>query len=217
MKSDFELKALMDALQSLYSRVASFVLNRRMDSYQKDSGSVVVDNLTTLLTDHIDRLAAAGSGKRESTPSQSSEHESPAAKQNLPAEEGETKPQAAAQNEQPAAKDLSMGRRKSERRVAMVGRTHSGLSRYFKSRRKESVLDPEMSDKLRKSTWTHINTALRLARQGDARTAKLHLDIASHALRESAHYMSREDHIAFTVDVEEKLGEITDQDENSRP
>ena len=215
MKSDFELKSLIDALQSLYSRVVSFALNKRMDSYHEDSGSVAVDNLTTLLADHIDRLADSSTRQRETTLSQSSEREPPAANQNLPEEEGATKHQAGEQNEQRAAKELSMGRRKSGRRETMVGRTLSGLSRYLQSRRKESVLDPEMSDKLRKSTWTHIHTALRLARQGDARSAKLHLDIASQALREAAHYMSREDHIAFTVEVEEKLGEITDKDGGS--
>jgi hypothetical protein len=73
------------------------------------------------------------------------------------------------------------------------------------------VLDPELSKKLKQSTWNHIHTALRLARQGEARNAKLHLDIASQALKEAAHYMSREEHIAFTVEVQEKLGEITGQ------
>lgn len=215
MKSDFELKALINALQVLYSRVASFVLNKRMDSYHEESGSVAVDNLTTLLSDHIDRLAESGSAKRGKNQAQGSERKSPAAEQNVPGPEGTTKRQTTAQNEQAAARDLSMARRKSDQRVTMVGRTLSGLGRYLRSRPKETVLDPEMSDKLKKSTWTHIHTALRLARQGDARTAKLHLDIASQALKEAAHHMSREDHIAFTVEVEEKLGEITDQDVRS--
>lgn len=77
------------------------------------------------------------------------------------------------------------------------------------------MLDPELSKKLKESTWNHIHTALRLARQGEAGTARLHLDIASQALKEAAHYMSREEHIAFTVEVEEKLGDITGQGSES--
>lgn len=193
MTSKYEIKALLHALQRLYSRIASLVLYKRMGSYRKEAGTVAGHDLTALLSDHIDRVAASrrASGQK-------------------------TQPQVSAQQDQTATQTLSPGRHHSGHQVSIVSRTLNGLGRHFKSRRTESVVDPELSKKLKMSTWTHIHTALRLARQGEERTAKLHLDIASHALEEAAHYMSREEYLAFTVEVEEKLGEITGQGMESK-
>jgi len=183
-----EIKALLHALQRLYSRIASIVLHKRMGSYREETGSVADHDLAALLSDHIDRLADS-----------------------RPANSGKTQPQVSVQKVQTATQNPSPDRRHADRPVSIVTRTFNGLGRYFKSSRTESVLDPELSEKLKKSTWNHIHTAFRLARQGEAGTAKLHLDIAAHALKEAAHYMSKEEHIAFTVEVEEKLAEITGQ------
>jgi hypothetical protein len=160
-----------------------------MGSYREEVGSVADQDFAALLSDHIDSLSAQG-----------------------PANSGKTQHPVSTQKVQSATQDASPGGHQSDHRVSLVSRTFNGLGMYFKSSQTESVLDPELSEKLKKSTWNHIHTALRLARQGDAGTAKLHLDIASQALKEAAHYMSREEHIAFTVEVEEKLGEITGQD-----
>jgi len=188
MTPEREINALLHALQRLYARITSLFLNKRMGSYREETGSVAGQDLATLLSDHIDRLAARG-----------------------PANSGETQRQASEQKVQTATQKPSPVRPASDHQVPIVSGTVKGLGRYFKSNRTEQVLDPELSEKLKKSAWDHIHTALRLARQGEARTAKLHLDIASQALKEAAHYMSREEHIAFTVEVEEKLGEITGQ------
>ena len=180
-----EIKALLHALQRLYARITALVLHKRMGSYREEAGSVAEHDFATLLSDLIDRLAAPG----------------PANSENIP-------PQVSAQT---ATQNPSPGRPDSDHMVSIVSRTFNGLGRYFKTSRTESDLDPELSEKLKQSTWNHIHTALRLARQGEAANAKLHLDIASQALKEAAHYMSREEHIAFTVEVQEKLGEITGQ------
>jgi hypothetical protein len=182
------IKALLHALQRLYARITSLVLHKRMGSYRDEAGSVADHDLATLLSDHIDRLAAPG----------------PANSENIP-------PQVSAQTAQTVTQNPSPGRPDSVRQVSIVKRTFNELGRYFKTSRTESILDPELSEKLKQSTWNHIHTALRLARQGEAANAKLHLDIASQALKEAAHYMSREEHITFTVEVREKLGEITGQ------
>jgi len=157
-----------------------------MSSYREEAGRVADHDLATLLSDHIDRLAAA-----------------------KPVDSGKTQRRVSGQKVDRATQNSSPLRPHSNHQVSIVSGTFSGLGRYFKSARTAVVLDPELSKKLKKSAWNHIHTAFRLARQGEARTAKLHLDIASQALKEAAHYMSREEHIAFTVEVEEKLGEIT--------
>jgi hypothetical protein len=192
MKPEGEINLLIQALQRLYSRIASFILEKRMGSYRGEAGSVADHRLSTLLSDHIDRLAESRPANGVKAQGKAPEHKVHTAtdKQRL---------------------NLSLGQRQSEHQVSIMSRALSGLGRYFRSKQTESVLDPEMSKKLKKSTWTHIHTAIRLARQGDARTAKLHLDIASQALQEAGHYMPKEEHIAFTVEIEEKLGEITAQ------
>ena len=188
MTSKYELKALLNALQRLYARITSLALNRRMGSYRKEAGTVADHDLSALLSDHIDRVAASRRADGE-----------------------KIQPQVSAPENPTATHTPSPARRDSGRRVPIVGRAFGGLGRYFRSRRTESVVDPELSKKLKTSTWNHIHTALRLARQGEERTAKLHLDFASQALKEAAHYMSKEEYLAFTVEVEEKLAEITGQ------
>jgi hypothetical protein len=188
MTPEREINTLLHALQRLYARITSLVLNTRMNSYREEAGSVADHDLSALLSDHIDRLADSGS-----------------------ADSGKTQREVSGQKVDIATQIPSQGRSHSDRQVSIISRTFNGLGRYFKSSRTAPVLDPELSKKLKKSAWNHINTALRLARQGEAGSAKLHLDIASQALKEAGHYMSREEHIAFTVEVEDKLGEITGQ------
>lgn len=188
MTPERKINALLHALQRLYARITSLLLHKRMGSYREEAGSVADHDLTTLLSDHIDRLAEP-----------------------RPANSGKSPRRVSGDDVHTATQNSTPGRPHAVHRVSIVSRTLNALGRYFKSGQTKTVLDPELSKKLKKSAWDHIHTALRLARQGDARTAKLHLDIASQALKEAAHYMSREEHIAFTVEVEEKLGEITGQ------
>lgn len=188
MVPEREINGLLQTLQRLYSWVTSRVLEKRMDSYREESGTGIAHNLDTLLSDHIDRIADTKAASGEGTQGHVS-----------------------VQKVQSATHNLSLGRRHSDHQTSIVSKTLSGLGRYFRSKPTETALDPELSKKLKQSTWHHIHAALRLARQGDARTAKLHLEIASQALKEAGHYMSREEHIAFRVEIEEKLGEITAQ------
>jgi hypothetical protein len=188
MIAERKINALLHALQKLYARITSLVLHQRMRSYREEAGNVSEHDLATLLSDHIDRLAAPGSPNS-----------------------GKIQPQVSERKAQTATQNPSPRRPHSGHQSSILSRTFNELGRYFKSSRTQPVLDPELSKKLQTSAWNHIHTALRLARQGEARTAKLHLDIASQALKEAAHYMSREEHLAFTVEVEEKLGEITGQ------
>ncbi|MEN8764205.1 MAG: hypothetical protein ABF290_17475 [Thiogranum sp.] len=188
MTPEREINALLHALQKLYARITSLVLHKRMDSYREEADSVADHDLASLLSDHIDRLAAP-----------------------RPENSGEQQHRVSEQKVQTVTQNSTPGRPHADHQVSIVGRTFSGLGRYLKSSRTETVLDPELSKKLKMSAWHHIHTALRLARQGEAETAKLHLDIASQALKEAAHYMSREEHIALIVEVEEKLGEISGQ------
>ncbi|MDH5387186.1 MAG: hypothetical protein OEY06_01910 [Gammaproteobacteria bacterium] len=76
------------------------------------------------------------------------------------------------------------------------------LSRYFKERSNGGETHPPIKDKLEHSVWEHIHATTRCARQGDKRKAKLHLNIASSAHRELAHYMSDKEQLAFAEKVD---------------
>jgi len=74
-----------------------------------------------------------------------------------------------------------------------------------------SHLNPEMGGVLRKRTWEHIHAALRLARQGDAKNARLHVDLANAALAEAAHYLTDEEISEFATALKEKLRELAEE------
>ena len=192
MTTERERSALLNALQRLYSRMNLLVLQRRMDSYREEVGSVANQDILGQLSDHIDRLAGASQTEGGQAPAEAHEQEDQA-------QDRYTMREGYPSNRQPS----------------IVSRVFNELAKYFKSRPAEAVLHPDLSRKLQDSTWDHIHTALRLARQGQARTAKLHLDIADQALKEAAHYMPREDYMAFTVAVKEKLADITRSDPSS--
>ena len=69
-------------------------------------------------------------------------------------------------------------------------------------------MQPHVSHKLQASVWEHLNTSLRLARQGEVQTAKFHADVANNALKEAARYMPEDEYAEFYGQVEKRLKEI---------
>lgn len=83
-----------------------------------------------------------------------------------------------------------------------------GFSKFLKSDKTHSRQYVYLSERLKKSAWTHIHSALRMARQGDKTSAKLHADIANSALKEASHYMPVEEYKVFCEEVTDALSEI---------
>lgn len=79
------------------------------------------------------------------------------------------------------------------------------LSKYFKARSDGSALHPGIIEKLEHSTWEHIHAAIRYARKGDYRNARMHSDIASSACQELAHFMNEECYLEFIMEIEKHL------------
>lgn len=71
-----------------------------------------------------------------------------------------------------------------------------GLSLYFKNN-KVLEADPPVAARLRRRIWDHIHSAHRLARNGDAHTAKIHADIAIDAMKTLSHYVPDHEYIEF--------------------
>ena len=78
-------------------------------------------------------------------------------------------------------------------------------------------MQPPVSHKLQASVWEHLNTSLRLARQGEAQTAKLHADVANNALKEAARYMPKDEYAEFYGQVETRLKEMRAETDPARP
>jgi len=188
MKISEHYNSLLEALRSLYSKVASLELNKRLQSYRRDGGADIEIDIAGQLFDHVSRLASSQAAKpvvKAATPA--SHDAQPSADTGRPDASGPTD----------AVHEPS----------AEVG----ALSQHFDAGRSGSHLNPEMGGVLRKRTWEHIHAALRLARQGDAKNARLHVDLANAALAEAVHYMADNEIEEFVAEVKQKLEELTAQ------
>jgi hypothetical protein len=185
MASKYDIAALIEALKSLYSTIASLDLQKRMGSYRRDNGAGVDHDIATPLINDIEKLAASSDGDNQRAPRHASSASSLTA-----AEEG------------------SPNRQRIGHKTTTPPRRFTELSRFFGRKKTGSAFQPHMRDKLEASVWEHINTSLRLARKGDAKSAKLHADVANNALKEAARHMSEEEYSEFYGQVEKQLSEI---------
>ncbi|MBL3528952.1 MAG: hypothetical protein JMN27_15355 [gamma proteobacterium endosymbiont of Lamellibrachia anaximandri] len=92
-----------------------------------------------------------------------------------------------------------------------IYRSLAGLFKHFKKKRSEAVLDPRLSERLKKSVWDHIRATLRFSSLGEMEHAKLHADITNNALKEATRYMPSDEYIEFTSEIEEHLTKIREQ------
>ncbi len=194
MTSRFDITALIETLKSLYSRIASLELKRRMDAYRKGDGAEPSHDIATALAEDIDKLAV------------SSDTGPGAAVSDTSSETGST-----------AAQHGSGTRRPVDRKHPQVAYRFMELIRFFKASNNASTMQPQLAEKLKASVWEHINTSLRLARAGEAASAKLHADVANNALKEAARYMPKEDYNAFYAQVEKQLREIRENAGSTPP
>jgi len=87
---------------------------------------------------------------------------------------------------------------------SMLSMTLNGLSVFLQQQKLKSD-NPHMAEKFQQVIWEHVHAAHRFARQGDARTAKLHADIANNAIKSLAHYMPVEAYEVLCNDIRQQL------------
>ena len=164
---------LLETLKKLYAKILVLYLNKRQHSYQATANGGSEKNITSDLADRIQQAAEAGKAANATPTSDSAQ------------------PTATEDNSHRAAL------------LPVENKVTDGLSEYFHTTHTHSSFLTETGEKLKISTLEHIHTALRYARQGETKTANIHADIASSALKEAAHYLSTQDYAAFvaTVDV----------------
>lgn len=180
MTQDWEYVKLLQAVRRLRDRYVLRLLNRRMKHYHRENSSV---DISDALSSHIDSLSKAGTADPRKI------LKSPVT------EDGaniDTTP---------------MSRNKPGGIINPVWML-TALSTHFTRRHSGRVLESHLAERLKQSTHEHINTALRFAREGDNRIARLHADIANNAQKEAAHYMPEEEYKEFSEQVLKQLNEL---------
>ncbi len=84
-----------------------------------------------------------------------------------------------------------------------VSHIESEFTKHLKEQSLSSVSYPLIGEKLVASTWEHIHSALRHARQGNVIVAKLNADIAGSALEEAAHFLNDEEYANLMFQIEQ--------------
>ncbi|MGB5440538.1 MAG: hypothetical protein WBN57_12400 [Gammaproteobacteria bacterium] len=90
------------------------------------------------------------------------------------------------------------------------------LSDYLKNKKYADSSHSRIADQLISSTWEHFHAAIREARQGNTKTAIMHVDVANFAMKEVAHFLSEEEYQNLHSDIEvvvEKLRKLHLQSE----
>ena len=105
--------------------------------------------------------------------------------------------------------ELSFTKRDNEKcqdsEIDNVSSIESEFAKYLKQKKSSSLTHPCMGDKLKKSAWEHVHSAIRYARQENMTMAKLHADIAGHALEEAAHFLKDEEYSELIFEIEESF------------
>ena len=183
MTTKHGLNRLLRALHELYHKLYHMDLRKRINFYNRNTGTNKSPDISASLTKHIDKLAPASKptspGATSTATARFSKRASKPDNTKLP-------------NHQPG----------------WLNKVVSSIIRPKKIFTSKITPDPYMGDKLKDSTWSHIHKALLYARQGEANTAKLHADIANEALKEAAHYMSEEDYKVLCEEVAKAFKEL---------
>lgn len=188
MKKTSFYSALIQELENIYARLVLNVLHIRMDRYHKQAHQSTKSYSTDIKSPLLSCISTL------SDKAQINSEMSSAIEQSMLASDNSS---TVIHDHYPAAE------------VLVVSTENVGeLSKYFKARGNGSGLHPGVETKLEQSTWEHIHAAVRYARQGNTSSAKMHVNIASSACQELAHYMHEEQYRQFVVEIEQHLENV---------
>lgn len=202
------LKALIHELKRLYKQLASAQLHKRMHSYHsKHSSHSNAADIKLSLSEYIDGVITSYVGVAPS-PEKSQAERAFADTHDL--HKAGTKK---SHHPYPYKTETDHQLPDSFR----LDKNNTGeLANYFKHRINDAELHPAIKEKLKRSIWEHINAATQCALRGDRRNAKMHVEIASYAFKEIAHYMPEDQYRALTVTLNEHLSALTADDQHAR-
>ena len=180
-----EISNLISALRNLYFRVSELELIRRTSVYQNRASADMVSDISTSLVSQIEKIA----------------HESQ-----------KTKVVVNSVREKPDKNDKQAQQVKNSQTQAEQDiKELDGLAKHYKESAAKNEQSNYLGEKLKSSTWSHLQSALMHARLGDGAVAKLHAVIADQSLKEAAHYMDVEDYKILTEEVRSAIKDLKQQ------
>ena len=180
MNNQNENHTLLKTLKELYNQLGALMAKIRFRSYHPLINSDNTFNITSILNKQVEKLGY------ESVITVSSD---------------DTDEKIIQQSDDSLSdsevKDQSVMNHKN------VSGIESDFSKHLKLRKSSAVSHSHMGDKLQESAWGHIHSAIRFAKQGQVDKAKVHADIAGHAIEEAGHYINHEEYSVFVNRVED--------------
>jgi len=179
-----ETKGLWHGLHELYLKLSEQALLTHVSHYLHNTESNKAPNIAVPLSNYIEKLSSlnkqAKSKLRSNFAHRIINHH-------------ETAQSSAAQ---------ANTNTNTEKCHAPLSAEHTvGPGHHYRIATSKIASDQYMGERMKNSTWSHINASLRKARKGETVNARLHAHIANDALNEAAHYMSAEDYQELCSEV----------------
>lgn len=96
----------------------------------------------------------------------------------------------------------------SARKFTLASSAVVDMRNSFRKDRHLSGRAASLGDTLKKSAWTHMHAALRLAKQGQLNSARIHANIANQAVKEVAHFMPEVEYEEFSTEIRNTLNKV---------
>lgn len=179
-------KALLESLQQLYSKLSVMIVNRRMESYRKESGAHLDKEILSALYQIVDETPVSQNPK-------------PGAVEGT--ESGQ--PDQVRLTE----RSKSFGQKQASSTSAPAA-TFTDLSNHMHASLSSNSETHPLGERLKASAWEHIHTALRYVREEKPDLAKMHANLAQEALQQASHHMTEEAYVELKRSVLEELGKL---------
>jgi len=197
MLSQHESNTLISALRELYFKAREYNLVKRISSYRERTSSNIPHDISAPLHKQIEKLVHKARQEKVT------ESKVPVYKSTTQTKGAVTSPareKVEIQNNQPE---------KINKEQVSKSKDHSDtVVKPYKISDPKKLDEQGLGEKLKASMWEHIHSAGMQARSNQVATAKMHIDIANHALKEAARYMSEEDYNVVCEEVNAALDEF---------
>ena len=168
---------LLRSLHRLYSKLGFLHLQKQLQRHRRKPSKVKQHSISASLVEHIDRLA----NHKDAPLSCELERHEKLNKSNRQDQSG------------------------SRRKFNLSSSVAVNVDNFFRKNKHLSGSAAGMSETLKESAWNHMRCALRLAKQGQIHSAKIHANIADQAVKEVAHFMPEDEYEAFSAEIKKAL------------
>ena len=180
MNNKNENHTLLKTLKELYNQLGALMTKIRFRSYRTVIKSDSTFNITSILNNQVEKLA---SESVITTP--------------------HIEPNEIIMQQPKGSLSKSEVKNQSVMKHKNLSGAESDFAKHLKLSKSSEVSHSHMGDKLKESAWEHIHSAIRFAKQGQVDKAKVHADIAGHAIEEAGHYISHEEYSVLVNRMED--------------